>query len=135
MKAINRILRLREVAKCLFVFCIFSFCVNGINAQSVVIDNLLYEVVNLTEASVKANSKDITSANILEKVEIEGVEYAVTSIGTEGFRGCTTLSSIVIPESIKSIGDNAFFLCRDLVSISLPNGLESIGDDLLFLQL
>ncbi len=144
-------LRLREVAKCLFVFCIFSFCVNGINAQSVVIDNLLYEVVNLTEASVKANSKDITSANILEKVEIEGVEYAVTSIkdhafsscknltlvylpngvisiGYSAFAGCSSLESIVLPETLVNLGNEVFWQCTSLTSITIPDGITSIGD-------
>ena len=52
---------------------------------------------------------------------------SVTSIGTRAFQNCTSLSSITIPDSVTSIGDYAFYLCTSLTSITMPDSVTSIG--------
>lgn len=44
------------------------------------------------------------------------------------FFGCSRLTSITIPTSVKSIGDQAFSGCSSLASVSIPEGVESIGN-------
>lgn len=56
---------------------------------------------------------------------------AVTSIGEEAFRSCSTLASISIPSSVTLIGDKAFRFCSSLASITIPNGVTSIGEEAL----
>lgn len=52
----------------------------------------------------------------------------VTSIGYHAFAGCvTTLTSIVIPNSVTSIGEGAFLYCNSLASIEIPYSVTSIG--------
>lgn len=53
--------------------------------------------------------------------------YPVTAIGYCAFRSCTSLSSIVLPDSITSIGSNAFHSCLSLSQVSLPDSLVLLG--------
>ena len=62
--------------------------------------------------------------NIVNAVVTSGV----TSIGGLAFYGCSSLSSITIPESVTSIGWCAFSGCSNLTSITIPEGVKSIGD-------
>ena len=41
---------------------------------------------------------------------------------------CSSLTEIVIPNSVTSIGDSAFYDCRSLSNIVIPNSVTSIGD-------
>ena len=59
--------------------------------------------------------------------------YRVTSIGEYAFRGCTSLTSIVIPDGVTSIGKYAFWNCTSLTSIVIPDGVTSISDSALTL--
>ena len=45
------------------------------------------------------------------------------------FGKCSSLESIVIPNSVTSIGRAAFYSCKSLKSIIFPNNVTTIGDD------
>ena len=50
----------------------------------------------------------------------------VTYINDE-FRGCKSIKSVSIPDSVTSIGNYAFYYCTGLESITIPNSVTSIG--------
>ena len=52
----------------------------------------------------------------------------VTLIGRSAFYGCSSLTSIAIPEGVTSIGDYAFYDCSSLTSITIPECITSIGE-------
>jgi len=51
----------------------------------------------------------------------------VNSIGNGAFYGCTSLSSITIPNSVTSIGEYAFWECSSIQSITIGNSVTHIG--------
>ncbi|MBQ3017011.1 MAG: leucine-rich repeat domain-containing protein [Clostridia bacterium] len=52
---------------------------------------------------------------------------SVTSVGDDAFYKCYSLTSVVIPDSVTSIGDYAFFNCYSLTSVVIPDSVTSIG--------
>lgn len=54
------------------------------------------------------------------------IPNCVTSIGVGAFSGCSSLTSINIPENVTSIGGSAFSRCSSLISINIPEGVTSI---------
>ena len=56
------------------------------------------------------------------------ISDSVTSIGNYAFSNCTSLSSIVIPDSVSRIGDDAFARCSSLSCIVIPDSVTSIGN-------
>ncbi len=75
-------------------------------------------------------SKDMTKLNSVPKDKIDPfrILVSVTEIGQGAFRGCSNLTSIDIPNSVKIIGDSAFSDCTNLSMITIPNGVTRIGD-------
>ena len=52
----------------------------------------------------------------------------LTEIGEEAFEDCTSLASVTLPEGLTKIGNVAFRDCSSLSSVALPEGLTTIGN-------
>ncbi len=69
---------------------------------------------------------NINVAIIPEKIAYKGKDYIVIGIGDGAFYGCSSLVSVVIPDSVMSIGSNAFAYCSSLASVAIPNSVTII---------
>ena len=108
-------------------------CKDGIvgNGNTVIIDNLKYKIYDDT-ASLVGYIDPPENLVIPEKISYEGYTLNVTSIGESAFSGCTSLTSVTIPDSVTSIGHSAFYNCTGLTSVTIPNSVTSIGQEAFF---
>ena len=54
---------------------------------------------------------------------------SVTTIGERAFYGCRSLTSVTIPDSVTIIGTDAFRNCSSLTSVTIPDSVTTIGED------
>ena len=55
------------------------------------------------------------------------IPNSVTTIRDSAFYGCSSLTNVVIPNSVTKIGDWAFFGCTSLTEVVIPNSVTTIG--------
>ena len=76
-------------------------------------------------SSITITDCSTSAINVVVPATIDSLP--VTSIGNSAFGYCTSLSNIVIPDSVTSIGSGAFSGCNRLPSISIPDSVTNIG--------
>ena len=87
-------------------------------------DPLTYEVVGGTVSIVNCDTN--TSGKLVIPSTYEG--KPATSIGDIAFVNCSSLTSLMIPDSVTHIGWGAFGGCSSLTSVTIPDSVTSIGD-------
>ncbi len=117
------------------VYCISGspveeYCKNY-NRRYVCVDGeYMYEVeggfiqVDLSRGEIVGFSGTPTAAEIPE--EIKGV--SIVGVAKNAFKGCTTLRSFTLPDTVKKIDDSAFEGCSNMLFTALPKSIESIGE-------
>lgn len=109
------------------------------SAEAVKIGGIYYNINSKIRTAEVTYGDNLYSGqvNIPEKIEYEGEEYSVTSIGDWAFNHQgdmtyvyynTTLQTVTIPNSVTKIGDFVFRGCTGLTSVSIGNSVISIGN-------
>ena len=92
------------------------------------IDGICYTTLGGDSVEVGKNTNAKGAIIIPETVKTV-ITYRVVGIGDAAFLGCTSLTSITIPNSVTNIGISAFYGCSSLLSISIPNNVTNIDNN------
>lgn len=110
----------------LFLLCLL-FCAASVGSFAAA-DGGLFSFTYLPDDGAYAVSVSETgraAASLTLPGSYEG--KPVKQIADGGFRGCTALQSVTLPEGLDAIGASAFADCTALSEITLPKGLRLLG--------
>ena len=84
--------------------------------------------------SIKEGTKIICDWAFSDRSSLSGlvIPDSITLIGEGAFMNCYSLKSLIIPDSVTSIGDRAFWGCRSLKSLVIPASVVNIKADLFY---
>ena len=113
-----------------FLLSVVIFCTLNMYAEEFEVNGIYYNTIDEYNVEVVPhrvtiggrppkyeNYGGLVTADLPSVVTHNGVEYNLVSIGENAFDGCTTLTTIYIPNSVTSIGAAAFANCPSLTSV------------------
>lgn len=85
--------------------------------------------LSLYEAAVVTEIYDYMFTWKTDITSFDELQYFVGLEKVRGFWGCSNLTSIVLPNSVKTIESEAFSGCTSLKSVVIPNSVEYINSE------
>lgn len=103
-------------------FLVLAFLVR-MDARAATYENFTYEIEDSQITITEYQDDSSTSVTVPESIN----GYPVTSIGDGVFNLCSSIHTVILPESIVHIGSYAFYKCDNLAAVNLPDRVKSIG--------
>ena len=128
------------MVKKLLIFLAATLLSQSVSAYDFMVDGLCYnkntDGTSVTVTYQNSNSPRYTSLSgelyIPARVTYDGSVYAVTKINNYSFYGCTGLTKINIPASVKIIGSAAFQACSGLKTVCIGKSVNNIGGSVFY---
>lgn len=73
------------------------------------------------------DGKKLLNANVLN-CSSYAIKEGTLTICDVAFRFCSSLQSVIIPDSVRTIGNGAFCFCSSLQNVTIPDSVTSIGN-------
>lgn len=95
---------------------------------AVTVDGVDYCIYEARRFATLTNGKSANGELIIpSEVSHEGKEYPVKTIKSSAFQGCSTITSVTIPNSVTTIGSEAFKNCSNLSTINNGENVEVVS--------
>lgn len=117
---------------------LLPICTSTVFAHDFKVSGVFYNIIDDVNKTVEVTysgtypsefSNEYTGKVVIpEYVVYNGDKYNIISIGDGAFQYCTSLTSVVLSNSVTNIGTNAFWGCSELANITIPNSVVNIGD-------
>lgn len=86
--------------------------------ESSATEGLAYEQVEWKDEYAVAGMGECSETDIV--VCDQCGDCPVTAVAVEAFRGCTSLRTVLLPDSVTEIGEGAFYGCTSLAAVEMP---------------
>lgn len=114
-------LKLKFALMALLLYFAMSTCF----AYDFEVDRIEYSILSITQKTVSVAGG--TNGYIPSTVSYDGKVYTVTEIGKFAFQG-SSISSFILPNSLKAIRNCAFRYARGAKEIDIPDNVEELGE-------
>lgn len=92
------------------------------------VDGIYYNRLSADEFEVTYGTNKYTGDVVIPAtVEYREKQFKVVQIGSNAFKDCTSLTSVIIPQGVTSLPDNIFSGCTRLTNVSIPKSVNTIG--------
>ncbi len=94
-------------------------------ASADVFETELWTVRDYEDGTISVSLKDKTLTEVEVPSEIDG--KTITMLEVDGFKGCSALQKVTVPDTVTVIEDYCFYECPSLTEINVPAHVKNIG--------